>query len=120
MVVKSKVFTLGLMLAGSMLAGAVSATEKPLQLAQISEGFDAAKTYTQSCFACHNSGAAGAPKVGDAEDWTARMEKGMDAVVQNAINGLNGVMPAKGLCFTCTDDELKAIVEYMVEQSIPQ
>lgn len=115
--VGSKVVTLGLMLAGTMLAGVVSATEKPLTLAQISAGFDAEARYAQSCAACHNSGAAGAPKVGTAADWAPRLEKGLDAVVQNAINGLNGVMPPKGLCFTCTDDELKAVVEYMVEKS---
>ena len=71
-----------------------------------------------SCFACHSTGAAGAPKVGpgNAEAWTARVEKGMDVLVTNAINGLN-VMPPKGLCFTCSDDDLRAIVQYMVDSS---
>ena len=44
------------------------------------------------------------------------LEKGLDAVVQNAINGIN-TMPAKGLCFDCTDEDLRAIVEYMIESS---
>ena len=44
------------------------------------------------------------------------MEKGLDAVVANAINGIN-TMPAKGLCFDCTDDDLRAIVEYMIDSS---
>lgn len=89
-----------------------------VQLAQLSDGFNAEASYMASCFACHSTGAAGAPKVGagNAEVWTERLEKGMDAVVGNAINGLN-TMPAKGLCFTCTDDDLKAIVEYMVASS---
>ena len=120
MSVTSKVTKFGLLLAGVMLAGSISADDKPLQLAQLTEGFDAEKTYMQSCFACHNSGAAGAPKVGDAEDWTARLEKGFDAVVANAINGLNGVMPPKGLCFTCTEEDLRAIVQYMVDNSVPK
>jgi cytochrome c5 len=91
---------------------------QPVQLAQLTAGFDAEQKYMMSCFACHSSGAAGAPKVGagNVGEWTPRMEKGMDAVVTNAINGLN-TMPPKGLCFDCTDDDLRAIVEYMVASS---
>jgi len=89
---------------------------QPLTLAAVSEGFDAEQTYMMSCFACHGSGAAGAPKLGDVEAWSARMEKGLDAVVANAITGLN-TMPPKGLCFNCTDDDLRALVEYMVASS---
>ena len=77
--------------------------------------FDAAATYQMSCFACHASGAAGAPKIGDAAAWSARMEKGMDAVMTNVTNGLNA-MPAKGLCMNCSDDDLRALVDYMVNQ----
>ena len=103
----------------TLFAGfSVADSEQPLQLAALSEGFNAETTYMQSCFACHSSGAAGAPKVGpgNADAWTPRLEKGLDAVVANAINGLN-TMPPKGLCFTCTDDDLKALVEYMVDSS---
>ena len=87
-------------------------------LAQLSDGFDANATYMASCFACHSTGAAGAPKVepGNQAAWTSRLEKGMDAVVQNAIVGINN-MPPKGLCFTCTDADISALVLYMVENS---
>ena len=89
-----------------------------LQLAQLSDGFNPEQKYMASCFACHSTGAAGAPKVGDgmAVEWEPRLEKGLDAVVANTVNGLN-TMPAKGLCFDCTDDDLRAIVEYMIEKS---
>ena len=89
-----------------------------LKLAQLSEGFNAEQKYMASCFACHSTGAAGAPKVGAgmSAEWEPRLEKGLDAVVQNAINGIN-TMPAKGLCFDCTDEDLRAIVEYMVDSS---
>jgi cytochrome c5 len=93
-----------------------SGIDQPVQLAALSEGFDAEAKYMLSCFACHSSGAAGAPIVGNAEEWAPRMEKGMDAVVANAINGLN-TMPPRGLCFDCTDDDLVALVEYMVSSS---
>ena len=77
--------------------------------------FDVESTYQMSCFACHGTGAAGAPILGDAEAWAPRMEKGMDAVMLNVVNGVNA-MPPKGLCFTCTDDDLAAIVAYMFSQ----
>ena len=77
--------------------------------------FDVESTYQMSCFACHGTGAAGAPILGDAEAWASRMEKGMDAVMLNVVNGVNA-MPPKGLCFTCTDDDLAAIVAYMSSQ----
>ena len=95
------------------------ADQKPsIDLAQLSDGFNAEQKYMASCFACHSTGAAGAPKVGEgmAEEWEPRLEKGLDAVVANAINGIN-TMPAKGLCFDCTDDDLRALVEYMIDTS---
>ena len=58
----------------------------------------------------------GAPKFGAPEHWTARIEKGMDTLYTNAISGFQG-MPAKGLCMDCSDDELKAAVDYMVDGS---
>jgi cytochrome c5 len=110
----------GLFVLVASIATAISAdnSQQQVQLAQLTDGFDAEATYMMSCFACHSTGAAGAPKVGDgnAEAWAPRMEKGMDAVVANAINGLN-TMPPKGLCFTCTDEDLAALVEYMVSSS---
>jgi cytochrome c5 len=106
----------GLVLAAVMTAGSVSA-QQPLTLAQVSEGFDPVRTYTQSCGACHNSGAAGAPRMGNAADWTSRLEKGRDMLIENTINGLNNVMPPKGMCFTCSDEELAVLVDYMLEQS---
>lgn len=103
----------------AVMSGSVSADTPTLgvmQLAQNSDGFEVERVYMQSCWACHNSGAAGAPKVGTAADWAPRIEKGMDTLLTNAINGINA-MPAKGLCFTCTDDDLKELIAYMVDSS---
>ena len=88
------------------------------QLAQLTAGFDAEAKYMASCFACHSTGAAGAPKVGagTASEWEPRLEKGMDAVMANVINGVT-TMPPKGLCFDCTDEDLRAIVDYMIAAS---
>ncbi|MCP5330257.1 MAG: cytochrome c5 family protein [Pseudomonadales bacterium] len=101
------------------MAGSVSAdapANAVMQLAQNSDGFEVERVYMQNCWACHNSGAAGAPKVGNAADWAPRVQKGMDTLLANATNGLNA-MPAKGLCFTCTEDDLKALIQYMVDSS---
>jgi cytochrome c5 len=102
----------------SFTASAGAAEGQVIQVAQLSEGFNAEQKYMASCFACHSTGAAGAPKVGDgmAAEWEPRLEKGLDTIVQNAINGVN-TMPAKGLCFDCSDDDIKAIVEYMIDSS---
>jgi cytochrome c5 len=77
--------------------------------------FDAEAGYLANCMACHTTGAAGAPKLSDRADWEARMSKGMDAVMANVINGFS-VMPARGLCMSCSDEELQSIVSYMLEQ----
>ena len=68
--------------------------------------------YQTSCMACHMSGAAGAPKTGDAAAWEERMAKGMDAMIASVKQGLNG-MPPTGLCADCTDEEYKALIEFM-------
>jgi cytochrome c5 len=118
-IVTSSFAVSGLVLAAVMTAGSVS-VQQPLQLAQLTEGFDPVRVYTQSCGACHNSGAAGAPRMGNAADWTARLEKGRDVLIENTINGLNNIMPPKGMCFTCSDADLEALVDYILEESISE
>lgn len=60
--------------------------------------------FKSACTSCHSTGAAGAPKVGDAAAWSARLtERGGIGLYGSALKGFKG-MPAKGLCFACTDD----------------
>ncbi len=119
-VIMSAMSKTGLFVMAASFATAISAdnAQSQVQLAQLTDGFNAETTYMASCFACHSTGAAGSPKVGpgNADVWAPRLEKGMDAVVANAITGLN-TMPPKGLCFTCTDDDLRAVVQYMLDSS---
>lgn len=75
--------------------------------------FDVEAAYQRSCFACHASGAGGAPKPDDAAAWEERLEKGMDAVMANVIGGM-GAMPPRGLCLDCSDSELRAVVDHML------
>jgi len=71
-----------------------------------------------SCGACHGAGVAGAPALGDASAWTARIAKGAEALYANAINGYQGsagYMPPKGGNTALSDASVKAAVDYMVE-----
>lgn len=70
--------------------------------------------YGSSCMACHDMGIAGAPKRGDTGAWAPFVEKGLDAMLQNAITGVNA-MPPRGTCAACSDEELRAAIEYMLE-----
>ena len=71
--------------------------------------------YNQVCSACHATGVAGAPKVGDKAAWTPRAAQGVDALTASAIKG-KGAMPPKGGS-SASDADLKAVVAYMVSAS---
>lgn len=77
---------------------------------------DGKTIYDTKCAACHATDAIGAPMFGNKDSWAPRIAKGIDTLVNHAINGLNA-MPPKGTCGDCSDDELKATVEYMVNNS---
>lgn len=81
---------------------------------------DGKATYDMACAACHASGAAGAPKVGDKAAWADRIAAGNDAMYTNAIKGFQGkagFMPAKGGRADLSDDAVKAAVDHMVASS---
>lgn len=76
--------------------------------------------FNKTCAMCHAVGAAGAPKPGDLADWGPRIAQGVDVLYKHAIEGYTGakgVMPARGGAAALADDEVKAAVDYMVEQS---
>jgi len=72
--------------------------------------------YTAVCAACHTAGVAGAPKVGAAGDWTARLTQGYDTLVKHAIEGIRA-MPAKGGNPDLDNLEVERAVVYMANQS---
>ena len=72
--------------------------------------------YTASCAACHMTGAAGAPKLGDNAAWAPRIKAGSEALYDSAIKGKNA-MPPKGGNASLSDADVKAAVDYMVSQS---
>lgn len=74
------------------------------------------EVYADACAACHDSGAAGAPKLGDSGAWSDRISKGDETLYDHAINGFNA-MPAKGGCSGCSDEEVQNAVDYMTAES---
>ena len=77
---------------------------------------DGKAVYNQACMACHAQGVAGSPRTGDKAAWTARLQQGMDTLVQSAIKG-KGAMPPKGGFAQLTDAQVRAAVEFMLSQS---
>jgi cytochrome c5 len=77
---------------------------------------DGKAIYQQVCAACHATGAAGSPKMGDKAAWAPRIATGMDALYAAAING-KGVMPPKGGRADLSDADIKSAVDYMVSQN---
>ncbi|RZJ85190.1 MAG: cytochrome c5 family protein [Massilia sp.] len=108
----------------SQAAGAVDSRIRPLA----DEGFalvDAnapkvlqagSAVYAAVCAACHDSGAAGAPKTGDTGSWSARLGQGYDTLVKHAIEGIRA-MPAKGGNPDLDNVEVARAVVFMTNKS---
>ncbi len=104
--------------------GAVRLSGEPMpELAQAQPAPEAAapltpqQIYQNNCSSCHATGVLGAPRSGNEGDWAPRLqEKGIEGLVQNAINGI-GSMPARGGNARLSDEEIDATVRYMLEQS---
>lgn len=74
----------------------------------------AANIYGTYCVACHGTGVSNAPIKGNAEQWAPRISQGLDVLTDHAINGFNA-MPAKGACMDCSDEEIVATINHMIE-----
>ena len=77
--------------------------------------------YGKACALCHAAGVAGAPKPGDKEAWATRVAQGKETLYKHAIEGYtgaNGMMPARGGNSTLSDDDVKAAVNFMADQSV--
>lgn len=100
---------------GAAVATAAPATASATPVAE-DPAEKAKRIYTASCAACHASGAAGAPKLGDSAAWSPRIKAGVETLYTNALKGKNA-MPPKGGNAGLSDDDVKAVVDYMVSQS---
>jgi cytochrome c5 len=73
---------------------------------------DGATIYNSVCGACHNTGAAGAPKIDDKGAWAPRLAQGKDGLIKSLTNG-KGAMPPKGGA-NLSDAEIKGVIDYVV------
>ncbi len=87
-----------------------------LNAAQLHAAEPGRETYNEYCFICHGTGMQDVPQFGDVEHWASRTEKGMEALYNAAIYGVNA-MPPMGLCDECTEEQMKEAVDYMVNSS---
>lgn len=86
----------------------------------MAESTNGKSVFNKTCALCHASGAAGAPIPGNKDEWGPRIAQGADVLYKHALEGFTGakgVMPARGGAATLSDDDVKAAVDYMVEQS---
>jgi cytochrome c5 len=72
--------------------------------------------YKLGCVACHGTGAAGAPKTGDATAWAPRLKQGADTLFKHAVDGFKA-MPPKGGNADLDPIEVARAVVYMANQS---
>jgi cytochrome c5 len=76
-------------------------------------GADGKAVYDKTCVACHASGVANAPKLGDKAAWAPRVATGKDALFASVVKG-KGAMPPKAGAADLKDDDIKAAIDYMI------
>lgn len=100
---------------------AAAPTAAPATVVAAADSALGKSVYGKTCALCHGAGVAGAPKPGDKDDWGPRIAQGKDTLYKHAIEGYTGakgMMPARGGGAKLTDDEVKAAVDFMADQSM--
>ncbi|MEA1914819.1 MAG: c-type cytochrome [Campylobacterota bacterium] len=82
----------------------------------VAEETEGEKIYNESCSSCHANAAIGAPVLGDKEVWAELMQKGLETVYDNGINGLNA-MPPRGGNMDLSDQQMKEVIDFMINSS---
>ncbi len=70
--------------------------------------------FQKSCSVCHTTGVLNAPKIGDKAAWAPRLKQGKATLLKNTKNGLK-LMPPKGTCTNCTDEELSKLIDMVTK-----
>jgi cytochrome c5 len=101
-----------------LAAAAAAAVAAPTPVATVMTG---PQVYNAACIVCHQPpGTGGAPPIGDVAAWAPRIEQGMDTLYMHALQGFQGsagYMPPKGGRVDLSDDEIRAAVDYLLEES---
>lgn len=122
-VLVARIAPVGAVYSGETGRAAAAAQQRAQQAGTAKVAFggstDGKVIFDNVCHVCHETGLAGAPKVGDAAAWKPRIAKGKDTLFAHAIGGFQGnagVMPAKGGDPALSDAQVKAAVEWMIGQ----
>lgn len=91
------------------------AVDKDSKAGEEEEG-EGEKVYDKTCKICHAAGVAGAPKLGDKAAWSPRAEQGLTVLLEHVEKGYKA-MPPKGTCVDCSNDDLKAAIEFMLSKA---
>ncbi len=76
------------------------------------------QVYINACIICHQDGKMGAPVIGNSDGFYRRLkEQGLQALYRHTIKGFNS-MPPKGACVTCSDNDVKSAVDYLLSESL--
>lgn len=99
----------------------VNAYANPLSNSELKDpalAANSATLYRQNCSHCHSGNAPSAPRIGDSQEWAKRLAHGFNHLYQSAINGIsNSAMIAKGGHNELSDEEVKSIVRYMLNEA---
>lgn len=76
------------------------------------EGVPMLELWSHSCALCHVDGNAGAPRVGNVDEWAPRLAQGKDVLLQHTLEGINQ-MPPLGYCMACERSDFVAMIEFM-------
>ena len=123
-VISERIAPVGAVYAGDTGRAAMAAAQEAAKAAAASQvaygGTTDGKTiFGNLCHSCHETGAGGAPKLSDKGAWTPRVAQGLDTLIKHATEGFTGkagIMPAKGGNPALTDEQVKATVQWMLDQ----
>ena len=105
----------------AMSPQAVSERIRPVGVVEVKDASDLAslksgeQVFAAQCSACHASGALGAPKLGDAGAWAARIKTGLNALIHSALAGKGQMPPQSGGDFS--DYEIARAVVFMTNKA---
>lgn len=71
--------------------------------------------FNENCLRCHEAGKRGAPVIGDLGDWVGRLDRPLDRLIENAIQG-HGEMPARGDT-ELTDQDVASAVAFVIDRA---
>ncbi len=73
--------------------------------------------YADYCATCHDRTTQGAPLPDDDIEWARRLSKGQDVLVKHVMEGYKELMPEKGGCRNCSDQEVLLAIDFIYKSS---